>query len=393
MQHLKGQPGKILGFERNVFFTGLVSFFTDVGSEMIYPLVPIFLASVLGVNKTVIGVIEGIAESTASLVKLFSGWFSDRIGRRKILMVFGYGISTTSRPFMALATHWGHVLSARFIDRFGKGVRTAPRDVIIAESTSPTHLGRSFGFHRAMDTLGAVVGPVIAFAILSGYHGNYRLVFWLSIIPGLAAVFVAATLVTEKKRVKPATSERFKFDLKRFSGPYKRFLAVITVFALGNSSDVFLVLRAQNLGVKTALIPLAYLTFNIVYALSAWPAGVLADCFGKRWLVTLGPILFAVVYLGFALATHPGHAWLLFPIYGLFMGISEGVQRAYLASIVPPDFKATGFGLYHMVIGLAVLPASMIGGFLWDVIGPEATFYYGAGTATLSALLFVLVRK
>ncbi|MEW5947785.1 MAG: MFS transporter [Thermodesulfobacteriota bacterium] len=393
MRCLKGQPGKILGFERNVFFTGLVSFFTDVGSEMIYPLVPIFLASVLGVNKAVIGVIEGIAESTASLVKLFSGWFSDRIGRRKILMVFGYGISTASRPFMALAAHWGHVLSARFIDRVGKGVRTAPRDVIIAESTLPTHLGRSFGFHRAMDTLGAVVGPLLAFAILSIYHGNYRLVFWLSIIPGLAAVFIAAAFVTEKKRAKPATSERFKFDLKRFGGSYKRFLAVITVFALGNSSDVFLVLRAQNLGVKTALVPLAYLTFNLVYALSAWPAGVLADRFGKRRLVTLGFVLFAVVYLGFGLATHPGHAWLLFPIYGLFMGISEGVQRAYLASIVPPDFKATGFGLYHMAIGLAVLPASMIGGLLWDAIGPQATFYYGAGTATLSALLFILVRK
>lgn len=330
MQHPKGQPGKILGFERNVFFTGLVSFFTDVGSEMIYPLVPIFLASVLGVNKAVIGVIEGIAESTASLVKLFSGWLSDRIGRRKILMVFGYGISTASRPFMALAAHWGHVLSARFIDRFGKGVRTAPRDVIITESTPQTHLGRSFGFHRTMDTLGAVVGPVIAFAILSIYHGNYRLVFWLSIIPGIAAVIIASSLVTEKRRAKLASSERVKFDLKRFDGSYKRFLAVITVFALGNSSDVFLILRAQNLGVKTALIPLAYLTFNLVYALSAWPAGVLADRFGKRRLVTLGLILFAVVYLGFALATQPrpclaafSHLW---PVYGDKRGRAAGLS-------------------------------------------------------------------
>lgn len=393
MRHVGRQPEKILGFEKNVFFTGLVSFFTDVSSEMIYPLVPIFLASVLGVNKAIIGIIEGIAESTASIVKLFSGWFSDRIGRRKVLMVFGYGISTASRPFMALATHWGHVLSARFVDRFGKGVRTAPRDVILTESTPPTHLGRSFGFHRAMDTVGAVVGPVVAFGLLSVYQGNYRLVFWLSIIPGIAAVLIAGGLVTEKRRAKVVPGKPFKLDLRRFDRPYKNFLIVATIFALGNSSDVFLILRAENLGVKTALIPLAYLTFNMIYALSAWPAGVLADYFGKRRLVIGGFVLFAAIYLGFALASHPTHAWLLFPLYGLFMGISEGVQRAYLASIVPSDFKATGFGLYHMAVGLAVLPASMIGGFLWDAIGPEATFYYGAGTASLSALLFILVGE
>ena len=256
---------KFFGFGRNVFVAGLVSFFMDVSSEMIYPLVPLFLANVLGVNKSVIGLIEGIAESTASLLKVFSGWFSDRIGNRKWLMAAGYGISTLSRPIVALATGWHHVMGSRFMDRFGKGVRTAPRDAIIAESTEKTHLGRAFGFHRSMDTLGAVFGPMLAFFLLGIFSNNYRWVFWLSMIPGAIAVLLIILFITEKKKSFLSYTERPKLTLKHFDRRFKFFVLIATLFAVGNSSDVFLILRAQHVGVPVVMIPLIYLLFNLIY--------------------------------------------------------------------------------------------------------------------------------
>jgi len=381
----------ILGLHKNVFSAGLVSFFMDFSSEMVYPLVPLFLATILGVNKSVIGIIEGIAESTTSLLKLFSGWFSDKIGKRKLLMVGGYGVSTLSRPFVALSTHWGHVLTYRFIDRFGKGIRTAPRDAIIAESSPEMHLGRSFGFHRAMDTVGAVVGPATAFLLLSLFSNNYRLVFWASMIPGILAVLIIILFITEKKRDKSKLATLPKLSLKDFDYRFKAFTFVVTFFALGNSSDVFLILRAQNLGIETAVIPLVYLSFNVVYALFAWPAGILSDKIGPRKVILSGFIVFALIYSGFALAQNPTHIWMLFPLYGIFMGLTEGVQKAYLATIIPQTHKATAYGIYNSLIGLAVLPASIIGGYLWDTISPSATFYYGAIMASFSALLFIFL--
>src|SRR4030065_119199 len=229
---------KVFGFGRNVFFAGLVSFFMDISSEMIYPLVPLFLANVFGVNKSVIGLIEGIAESTASLLKVFSGWFSDRIGNRKWLMAVGYGISTLSRPIIALAMSWHHVMGARFMDRFGKGVRTAPRDAIIAESSEKTHLGRAFGFHRSMDTMGAVVGPALGFFLLGIFSNKYRIVFYLSMIPGAIAVLLIILFITEKKKVPLPHAERPKLTLKHFDWRFKFFVAIDTIFAIGNSSDV-----------------------------------------------------------------------------------------------------------------------------------------------------------
>jgi MFS family permease len=396
---------KFFGFGRNVFFAGLVSFFMDVSSEMIYPLVPLFLANVLGVNKSVIGLIEGIAESTASLLKVFSGWFSDRIGNRKWLMAVGYGISTLSRPFVALATGWHQVLGSRFIDRFGKGVRTAPRDAIIAESAEKTHLGRAFGFHRAMDTMGAVVGPALAFFFLGLFSNDYRKIFWLSIIPGVIAVLLIIFFITEKKKVgaqlivpttegsinqTPTVSDKPKLTLKHFDWRFKFFVIIAALFAVGNSSDVFLILRAQQVGVSTVMIPMVYLVFNLVYSLSSIPAGMAADKFGKKRVILLGFVLFAVLYYGFAVAGSPTAIWLLFGFYGLFMGLTEGIQKAFLTTIIPQDFKATAFGVYNTVVGLAMLPASLIGGWLWDHISPSATFYFGAITAAASAILFIV---
>jgi MFS family permease len=392
-------PGKkIIGLERNVFFTGLVSFFMDFSSEMIYPLVPIFLSSVLGVNKSIIGLIEGIAESTASLLKVFSGWFSDRIGKRKIFMIAGYGISTLSRPIIALSALWGHVLVFRFIDRFGKGIRGAPRDAIIAESTPIKDFGRSFGFHRGMDTLGAVAGPAVAFIILLIFTGNYRLVFWLSMIPGMIAVMVIVFFIKEREQrtTSPPPSppcqggEKGEVRSAKFDWRFKAFVAIATLFAIGNSSDVFLILKATDTGIKETQIPILYLSFNFIYALTSVPAGILSDRIGRKRIILAGFILFGFIYWGFANASEQKHIWGLFLLYGVFMGLTEGIQKAYLGTIIPEKFRATGYGIYNTFVGLAILPASVIGGYLWDNYGPHATFYYGSITAFLSAFLFIL---
>ncbi len=378
----------VFGLGRNVFAAGLVSLLMDVSSEMIYPLVPLFLANVLGVNKALIGAIEGVAESTASVLRVFSGWFSDRIGRRKGLMAAGYSVSTLSRPIIALAPTWRWVLGYRFVDRLGKGVRTAPRDAIIAESTDMSVMGRAFGFHRGMDTVGAVAGPGIAFYLLGLWAGDFRKVFWASMVPGAAAVLMIVLFITERKKALPGRAEAPRPSFKRFDRRFKLFVLIAALFSLGNSSDVFLILRAQQLGVSTATIPLIYLTFNLVYSLTAMPAGMAADRFGKKKVILIGFILFALIYYGFGAARSAGEAWLLFSLYGLFMGMTEGVQRAFLAEIIPAEFKATAFGVYNTAVGLALLPASIIGGLLWDKAGPAATFYYGAATAVVSAGLF-----
>ncbi|MEI6757574.1 MAG: MFS transporter [Chlorobium sp.] len=384
------QEKKLFGFSKNVFFAGLVSFFMDVSSEMIYPLVPLFLVTVLGVNKSTIGLIEGIAESTASLLKAFSGWFSDRIGKRKGLMLAGYSISTLSRPVIALAGSWQQVLASRFIDRLGKGIRTAPRDAIIAESSDSTNLARSFSFHRSMDTLGAVVGPAIALVLLQR-NNDYKLVFFGSMIPGVIAVLIIAAFIREKTQAPLPPAERPRLTLKHFDGKVRFFILIATLFALGNSSDVFLVLRAEQLGIPVMVIPAVYLMFNLVYSLTAIPAGIAADKFGKKRLILLGFVLFTALYYGFAVARSASEIWVLFALYGLFMGLTEGIQKAFLATIIPPDFKATAFGVYATAVGLAALPASLIGGLLWDSFSPSATFYFGASTAALSTLLFIIL--
>ncbi|MBI5556596.1 MAG: MFS transporter [Deltaproteobacteria bacterium] len=363
----------------------------DVSSEMIYPLIPLFLANVLGVNKSMIGLIEGMAEATASLLKVFSGWFSDRIGNRKWLMAAGYGISTLSRPLTASASGWRLILASRFVDRVGKGVRTAPRDAIIAESAEKGRLARAFGFHRAMDTMGAVAGPAIALLLLHLYNNNYRLVFWLSMVPGVLAVLVIILFIKEKKRGMIIHAGRPRLTWQHFDWKVRCFILIATLFALGNSSDAFLILRAQQTGIASPLIPAVYLTFNLAYSLSAIPAGMAADRFGRKRIILTGFLLFAGLYYGFGSVVTPGGIWLLFIFYGLFMGLTEGIQKAFLATIIPPEFKATAFGVYATFVGLATFPASLIAGWLWDHVSPAAAFYYGSVTAGLAALLFAML--
>ncbi len=376
----------ILGFPQTVFVLGMVSLFMDISSEMIYPLMPIFLSDVLHASKTSIGIIEGIAESTASILKVFSGWLSDRLGRRKSIILWGYGVSVLSRPLLATASSWIHVLIYRFTDRLGKGVRTAPRDAIIADSTDSNILGKAFGFHRSMDTVGAILGPTIAFVLLGLFNNNLRWVFWLSIIPGFLAVFTIFIFVKEKKR--PEGTDPVKITLKGLDRRFKFFLFVSALFTLGRASDAFLILRVQALGVKTVSIPLLYLAFNMVSAILSTPAGIWADKVGKRRVILLSYMLFSLIFAGFALATDSLHAWLLFMAYGVFVAINEGVQRAYVATLINPEVKATGYGIYHTIIGLSALPSSIIAGALWQNIGPQALFYYGAAMAMLSSVLF-----
>ncbi len=377
------------GFFRNVIAAGWVSFFMDVSSEMIYPLVPLFLSEVLGGSMAIVGLVEGAAESTASLLKVVSGRISDRMGKRKSLMALGYGISTFSRPLLVLAAGWPMVFGARFMDRLGKGVRTAPRDALLAESAPPFMLGRAFGYHRALDTLGAVVGPAVAWFLQSSLSVGYRTIFLLSILPALLALGTIFRRIEETGTGRIREGKYPPSSFRRLDGRFYGFLFISALFALGNSSNVFLLLKARQLGMATSTIPLIYLLLNGVYALSSYPAGVLADRFGKKRMILLGFLLFSLLYYGFAKVTLPWELWVLFLGYGLYQGLTEGVQRAFLAEIVPSDGKATAFGIYHGVIGMALFPASLIGGWLWDRFTPSATFYFGMVTGAISFFLFI----
>jgi len=386
VNHERPVDQKILGFPGNVFFLGIVSLFMDVSSEMIHPLIPLFLSNTLHASKTSIGLIEGVAESTASILKVFSGWLSDRIGRRKPIIFWGYGISVFSRPILALASSWVHVLAYRFSDRVGKGVRTAPRDAIIADSTDKSLLGRAFGFHRTMDTIGAVIGPLLAFVILGIFHNRIQSVFWFSMIPGIFALVTILFLVKEVCRQCPM--ERPKITIKGLDKRFKIFLLISTLFTLGKTTEAFLILRAQEIGVAVSSIPLIYLTFNIVSAILATPAGLFADRIGKRKTIMMSYILLSILFLGFATARVSLHAWSLFVGYGVFVAMNEGIQRAYVATLIRPEIKATGYGIYHTTVGLAALPSGIISGILWQHIGSYALFYYGAIVSFISFVLF-----
>ncbi|MFQ5344103.1 MAG: MFS transporter [Anaerolineae bacterium] len=383
-----------MGLPRNVVALGLVSLFQDVSSEMIYPLLPLFLANVLGADKAIIGLIEGIAESTASLLKVFSGWLSDRSGRRKAWAVGGYSLSALVKPAVALAQAWPFVLAVRFLDRVGKGVRTAPRDALLAASSPAESRGRSFGLHRAMDTTGAIIGPLLAFVLLPVFSGNYRPVFAVTIIPGLISVALLVFLVRER-HVKAPAGERqgLRISLAPFDRQFRLFLLAVVVFTLGNSSDAFLLLRADATGVPGVQIPLLWLVFNVVYALASTPAGALSDRIGRRGVIVGGYAVFALVYLGFARASTVWHIWLLFAAYGLYYGLTEGVQRAYAADLVPDHLRGTAFGVYHTLTGLALFPASLVAGWLWQTIGVPAPFFYGAAMSGLAVAIFVFALR
>ncbi|MBI4294958.1 MAG: MFS transporter [Chloroflexi bacterium] len=399
---------RLLGLSRNVFFLGVVSFLTDVSSELTLTILPLFLTDVLRVGTAIVGLIEGVAESTATLMRLVSGWLSDLKGQRKPLAVIGYSLSTAAKPFLYLASTWGLVLVVRFADRVGKGIRTAPRDALLADSTSPEERGKSFGFHRSLDSLGAMVGlgiaAVVVFVLQSREllltRSTYQTLVLAGIVPAVLGVLVLLFLVRERRprlQPRPAGTGSRGLDLSAFKSldrRFKLFLLVAGLFTLGNSSDAFLILRAHNIGLSTLDILLVLVLFNAVYAAVSYPAGVLSDKLGRKLVILVGWAIYGMIYLGFALA---GAAWqivLLFVLYGVYYGATEGVLRALVADLVPERARGSAYGLYHSVVGISMLPASVIAGVLWQVVSPAAPFFFGAALALLAMVaLAALIRK
>ena len=395
---------KIWGMHHNIFFLGLVSLLTDTSSEMIFTLVPLFVFNVLGAGALAIGFIGGLSESFDAVFRIFSGRLSDRIKKRKLLAVVGYGFSTLCKPFMLLASVWGGVLAVRFGDRVGKGIRTSPRDALIADSVGLEKRGKGFGIHRAMDTAGAVLGLAIAAIIIYVIQGggldlsreSYRWMVIVGIIPAVLAVLVLMAFVHEKGLPKNTALKASAASVTQgaaFSTRFKLYLAIMAIFTLGNSSDFFVILRAQNLGTSALNITLMLVLFNVTYAVCSVPAGILSDRIGRKWLIAIGWIIYALVYLGFALSTSVWSMWVLFACYGIYYGIVEGATKAFVADLVPAERRGTAYGYYHGVVGLMLLPASVLAGWLWSVLSPAAPFYLGAGLAFLAMLAMLALLK
>jgi len=382
----------VFGLSRNVLALGVVSLLTDVSSEMIYPLLPLFLTSVLGAGQTFVGLVEGVAESAASLTKLFSGWLSDRLGRRKGLVVAGYTLSTVSRPLVAFALAPWHVLAVRFSDRLGKGLRTSPRDALIAVSTDPAVRGRAFGFHRSMDHLGAIAGPLLAFGLLAMLGERLRTIFLLAAIPGLLSIVVLVAWVREI-RPEAILSSAEPRHLRHSDGQLRLFLLVVALFTMGNSSDAFLLLRARDTGLAVAHLPLLWTFHHVVKAATGMPGGILSDLKGRRGTIIAGWIVYALAYLGFGAATQPWQIWALFAFYGLYFGLTEGAERALIADLVPSERQASAFGLYHFCVGIVALPSSLLMGYLYEQLGARVAFTFGAMLAGLAALLLLILLR
>lgn len=391
---------------RNVIALGVVSFFTDLSSEMIYPLLPIFLTATLGASAAMLGAIEGAAETTASLLKLASGWWSDRVRRRKPLVLAGYVIASIARPLVAIAQTATQVLAIRLTDRVGKGLRNAPRDALIADSVHPSIRGRAFGFHRAADHAGAVLGPLVAFALLQWLGVEMRTVFWLAAIPGALAVAVVVFYVREAKRDEPIpASVETASGLAPAGQPvavamedapsgqsvplpktFWAYLGVLFVFTLGNSTDAFLLVRAGQLGVPVAMLPILWAALHVVKSVASTPGGALSDRIGRVPTLISGWAIYALVYVGFAVASVQWHAWALFLAYGLFFALTEGAEKALVADLVPPAKRGTAFGWFNLTIGLGALPASVMFGFVWDRYGVATAFGLGAALAAVAAV-------
>ncbi len=387
---------------KNVVFLGVVSGLTDISSEMLYPVLPLFLTGVLRAPMTVVGIIEGVAEATASLLKAASGIWSDHAGRRKPFVLWGYGLSALSKPLLAMAVTWPFVLFCRFLDRSGKGMRTSARDALLTASTEPAHLGLAFGFHRAMDTAGAVAGPLVTVFLMSVCGLGYRPIFLIAAVPAALGVLVLAAFVEERALPPDGTAAprggAAGFAALRavkgvFSSDYTRFLLVYGVFALGNSSDAFLLLKAAHGGLSPTHVVLAYVLYNAVYATTAIPAGHLADRLGRTRSLAAGLAVFAATYLGFAWAVAGQWFWLLFPVYGLYGALTESALKAAVAERCVPQNRATALGVFQGATGALALVASLAAGWLWSHISAAAPFYLGAACAAIAALLLLLIPQ
>jgi MFS family permease len=389
---------------RNVIAISLVSLLNDASSEILYPLLPIFLSSVLGASASAIGLIEGAAESISSILKLFAGYFSDRLGKRKALVVFGYSLASVARPFLGFASSWYQVLAIRLSDRVGKGIRTAPRDAMIADAVPLKQRGLAFGFYRAMDNLGAVIGPLLGYGLVYWFAANrnvptardFTKIFFAASVPALAAVLVAIFFMRETVHPRPAgvDAQPPRLSWRGFDGNFKRFLFVVALFTLSNSSDAFLILRAQTAGVSVMAIPLLWAAHHGSKVLFSLWGGDLSDRLGRRRLIVAGWTLYAAVYAGFAFVSNNISVWVLFLIYGIYFGLAEGAEKALVADLVRPEQRGTAYGLYNLAFSITVFPASILMGAVWDWQGPATAFLLSAALgATAAVLLLILVRS
>ena len=378
---------KIFGLQPNAFFTGLTSFFTDTSAKMVYSVMPLFLLSI-GASKTTISLIEGVAESTASLLKAISGYWSDKIGKNKPFMIIGYGITAIITPLYALARIPIQILFFRFFERIGKGLRAAPRDSLISGSIKKNEAGKTFGFQKAMDNSGAIVGPLIAFLLLSIFPLNYSYIFLLATIPAILGVLTIIIFIKEAKAEKKETTN--KISLKLLPKKFYFFLIIIFVFTLGNSADALLLVKTSETGIDKSYIPFVYMIFNTVSVLLAIPIGKLSDRIGREKLIILGFIVYAIVYYFFGRFNSINVFIFLFMLYGFYSALTDGSQKAMISDIVSKDLKGTGFGVYHAVLGITLLPASLIAGLLYDKVNSNAPFYFGSIMALIATILMII---
>ncbi len=380
---------KILGFNRNIFFTGLTSFFTDTSTKMVYSVMPMFLLS-LGASKTTLSLIEGIAESTAALIKTLSGFWSDKIGKNKPMMFIGYALTAIVTPFYAWVISPVQVLYLRFIERFGKGMRTAPRDSLIAASAIGGSVGKSFGFHKAMDNAGAIVGPLIAFFLLRSFPANFPLIFIVSAIPAVLGIIIILIFIKEARKKDENLYKKFSF--RDFSADFYIVLFIIFIFTLGNSTDALLIVKANEVGVKLAYIPLVYLVFNVVSVIFAVPMGALSDKIGREKLLIFGYIIYSLVYFGFGYTKQVSVIVILFGFYGIYSASTDSVQKAMISDKLDKNKKGTGLGIYNAMLGLTLLPASIIAGVLYDKVNSSVPFYFGACMSFSAAFLMWILH-
>lgn len=381
---------------RNVWAVSATSFFMDISSEMVINILPLFLVNVLGIKPSIIGGIEGIAEATASVLKLFSGWLSDKLHARKWLAVVGYGLSALSKPFFYFANSWGMVAGVRWADRVGKGIRTAPRDALIADSIDPKQRGLAFGFHRAADTAGAMLGLLIALLVVWLAQSNavnlreqtFRMIVLVSLVPAGLSV-ISLTIGAKDVPVKGQRAAP-KFAFRTLGKPFMIFMIIVGIFTLGNSADAFLVLRAQERGLSVLGILGTLVTFNLIYSLISTPAGSLSDRIGRRKLIIGGWLVYAAIYLGFGLAQTGWQVWALYAFYGAYYGMAYGTANALVADLVPSELRGTAYGTYNAVVGLLAFPATQIAGLLWDGAGASAPFLFGGTLALIAAVLMAV---
>ncbi len=383
------------GITKPVFIVSAVSFLNDIASDMVYPIVPIFLTTIIGAPVQILGLIEGVAESTSSFLRVASGFASDKLEKRKPFIIIGYALSATSKLFYAVAGTWQMVLAGKFADRFGKGTRTSARDAFIAENTEEKHRGRAFGFHRSMDTLGAVFGPLIGILLLKYFNGDFKTIFLVSLIPALIALALLYLYIHDDKTkiAKIKLKLPFREIVKNLPKPFAVFLVINCMFAIGNSSDSFLILRANNLGASLIISTLLYALFSFFYSIFSIPAGIVADKIGQRRVMTLGFIIFAFVYLAFGFVHSTNYLWILFPIYGIYMALTDGVGKSFIANIVDSDYLATAYGIYQFAIGFCAFFASLIAGFLWAEVGVASPFAFGGIMSLLAVIIFVFNKK